>query len=54
MQKNIYADVVNDFKKYCASQKNRTYERFMFNSRNQQVDEPFEDSKFFGDLKKLV
>lgn len=51
-QKNIYADVVNEFKKYCAPRKNRTYERFVFNSRNQQVDEPFD--KFFGDLKKLV
>ncbi|XP_039307927.1 uncharacterized protein K02A2.6-like [Solenopsis invicta] len=51
-QKSDYKVVVNEFKKYCAPRKNRTYERFVFNSRNQQVDEPFD--KFFGDLKKLI
>jgi hypothetical protein len=51
-QKSSYEAVVNEFKKYCAPRKNRTYERFVFNSRNQQVDEPFD--KFFGDLKKLI
>lgn len=51
-QKDKYDVVVNEFKRYCAPRKNRTYERFVFNSRSQRAEKPFD--KFFGDLKKLI
>lgn len=47
-----YNVVVEEFQRYCAPRKNRTYERFVFNNRCQETDEPFD--QFFGDLKKLV
>nr|XP_022905321.1 uncharacterized protein LOC111417321 [Onthophagus taurus] len=51
-EKDKYDVVVDKFKKYCAPRKNRTYERFVFNNRVQDPDEPFDS--FLGDLKKLV
>lgn len=47
-----YDSVVAEFKKYCAPRRNKTYERFIFNSRNQSKDEPFDH--FLSDVKKLI
>lgn len=47
-----YAKVVDEFKKYFTPRRNITYERFVFNNRCQGPTETFD--QFFSDLKKLV
>ncbi|XP_050519068.1 uncharacterized protein LOC126893159 [Diabrotica virgifera virgifera] len=49
---NKFDSVISEFKKYCAPRRNKTYERFVFNKRNQAADEPFDS--YLSDLKKLI
>ncbi|KAG5896849.1 hypothetical protein JTB14_024188 [Gonioctena quinquepunctata] len=40
---------MNEFKQYCSPRKNRAYERFTFNNRNQGVDD-----LLLSNLKKII
>lgn len=51
-EKNKFDSVIAEFKKYCAPRTNKTYERFVFNNRNQGTEEPFDH--FYGHIKKLI
>ena len=40
--RNILSKIVEKFEEFCIGQTNETYERFVFNRRNQEEDESFE------------
>lgn len=51
-QKTKYGEVIQAFASFCEPKKNTTYERYMFNKRNQKEKEPF--NEFLMDIRRLV
>ena len=51
-QKTAYVEVVKSFSDFCEPKKNEVYGAFVFQSRYQKPDEPFDN--FYMGLKKLV
>lgn len=45
-------DIIKEFETFCIGKTNECYERFIFNSRQQETDEPFD--KYLSELRKLV
>lgn len=51
-QDRTFALVVEKFESFCIGRTNECYERFIFNSRQQQTNETFE--KYLAELRKLI
>ena len=50
-QRKKIPDILTAFERYCIGETNETYERFIFNSRNQVEGETIE--KYVAELRKL-
>ncbi|GFS18072.1 hypothetical protein ElyMa_003255100 [Elysia marginata] len=51
-QNNDIQEILDAFEKYCIGETNESYERFVFNSRNQQEGESID--KYVAELRKLA
>lgn len=52
LERTLYASVIKAFDDFCKPRKNIVYERYLFGSRNQKENEPFD--AFLMDIKKLA
>ena len=52
LQRTKIPDILTAFEKYCIGETNETYERFIFNSRNQEEGETVE--KYVAELRRLA